>query len=127
MKNGALRHIFALSLTIRYSRRASLFHKSPFRRQRLEGATSNYSEAQNVLLLRGLQPLVSHLERVPCVYQCLHNVPGCAPSPVLLDELIGVRVAAEHLYSLSVVYGFGSVLHSPHDGVVPIHRASSRR
>ena len=77
--------------------------KLPFRFLLPEGATRGLNTRQNVLLPRGLQPLISHLERLPRVYQRLQDAPRCAPSPILMDELIGVRVAAEHLYSLGVV------------------------
>jgi hypothetical protein len=66
-----------------------------------------------------------HPERLPCEPQSIHDTVHGTQPHILYDELIGVWVAAEHLYRLLIEERIRDVLHLPRLGVVPVHGALS--
>jgi hypothetical protein len=50
---------------------------------------------------------------------------GLSPAPVLLDELVGVGVPAQHLDGPCIIGRGGDVLVVPSGRVVPLHRRAS--
>src|ERR671921_22139 len=50
---------------------------------------------------------------------------GLSPAPVLLNELVGVGVPAQHFDGPCIIWRSGDVLVDPSCRVVPVHRRAS--
>src|SRR5215207_10037829 len=84
------------------------------------------------LLVWGLSAPVLYVVRPSREDQGPHNIRlPPAPSPVLFNELVGVRVPTEHLYGLGLRHGGRDLLLDSALGVVPSdsfsHRTTSPR